>query len=303
MQGWTRRLIGSASPPTLAAPSPTLPRSTKNRRVRPRQDADHAGAACRRHPDGRDQGGDVFPDARLLLARHDHRHQHDPRAQGRQLCAADHPGLSRHLRDRPDQPAGIYNLFFQKHEPLIERALRFEIRERMDAARPCAHRSSTKSRCAQPQSLRSAPAPRRSPSCSCIPIAIPRTRSARRRSIAGDTPSLFVSASHELSQEYREFERTSTVAANAYVGPRVSAISRSSNTHLRDADLAALFLIVQSTGGLVRRRRSEAAPASACWNRAGCRRHRHQGALRRYRLKQRHRLRHGRHHRQGRRHP
>ena len=26
-----------------------------------------------------------------------------------------------------------YDLFFQKHEPLIERALRFEIRERMDA--------------------------------------------------------------------------------------------------------------------------------------------------------------------------
>ena len=34
-------------------------------------------------------------------------------------------------------------------------------------------------------------------------------------------PDAFVSASHELSQEYREFERCSTVAANAYIGPRV----------------------------------------------------------------------------------
>src|SRR5207237_8617610 len=34
-------------------------------------------------------------------------------------------------------------------------------------------------------------------------------------------PDLFVSASHELSQEYREFERCSTVVAIAYVGPQV----------------------------------------------------------------------------------
>ena len=32
-----------------------------------------------------------------------------------------------------------YNLFFQKHKPLIDRELRFEIRERMDARRQGAH--------------------------------------------------------------------------------------------------------------------------------------------------------------------
>ena len=41
---------------------------------------------------------------------------------------------------------------------------------------------------------------------------------------------MFVSASHELSQEYREFERCSTVAANAYIGPRVRAISARSTS-------------------------------------------------------------------------
>jgi N-methylhydantoinase A len=39
--------------------------------------------------------------------------------------------------------------------------------------------------------------------------------------IEQEFPQLFVTASHELSQEYREYERTSTAAANAYVGPRV----------------------------------------------------------------------------------
>lgn len=36
-------------------------------------------------------------------------------------------------------------------------------------------------------------------------------------------PHCFVSASYELAREYREYERTSTVVANAYVGPIVSS--------------------------------------------------------------------------------
>ena len=61
---------------------------------------------------------------------------------------------------------------------------------------------------------------------------------------------MFVSASHELSQEYREFERCSTVVANAYIGPRCAATSARSTTHIREAGFDGSFLIVQSTGGL-----------------------------------------------------
>jgi len=63
-------------------------------------------------------------------------------------------------------------------------------------------------------------------------------------------PHLFVTASHELSQEYREFERTSTAAANAYVGPRVRGYLGEMGEHLEAAGFAGDFLIVQSTGGL-----------------------------------------------------
>ena len=63
-------------------------------------------------------------------------------------------------------------------------------------------------------------------------------------------PELFVSTSHELSQEYREFERSSTVAANAYIGPRVRNYLSVMNSHLDDAGFDGTFLIVQSTGGL-----------------------------------------------------
>ncbi len=63
-------------------------------------------------------------------------------------------------------------------------------------------------------------------------------------------PGLFVTASHELSREYREFERTSTAAANAYVGPRVRRYLAEMRDHLAVAGFDGDFLIVQSTGGL-----------------------------------------------------
>src|SRR4029079_4775731 len=63
-------------------------------------------------------------------------------------------------------------------------------------------------------------------------------------------PNLFVSASHELSQEYREFERVSTVVANAYIGPKVRQYVGEIDQHIRKAGFHGSFLIVQSTGGL-----------------------------------------------------
>src|SRR5581483_900413 len=46
-------------------------------------------------------------------------------------------------------------------------------------------------------------------------------------------PALFVSASNELSQEYREFERCATVAANAYIGPKVRRYLGEIDAHMR----------------------------------------------------------------------
>ena len=39
-------------------------------------------------------------------------------------------------------------------------------------------------------------------------------------------PGLFVTLSHEIVREFREYERTSTTALNAFVGPRVQPLSR-----------------------------------------------------------------------------
>ena len=43
-------------------------------------------------------------------------------------------------------------------------------------------------------------------------------------------PDAYLSVSHEVLPLYREFERFSTVALNAYVGPKVVALRRAAST-------------------------------------------------------------------------
>jgi N-methylhydantoinase A len=142
-----------------------------------------------------------------------------------------------------------YNLFFQKHVPLIPRALRREIRERVDAG----------GRVLLPLDegeIREAAAALVAEGVEAIAILFLHSYRApdhERRAkaiIAAAHPQLFVTASHELSQEYREFERTSTTAANAYIGPRVRRYLAEMEDHLAASRFAGRLLIVQSTGGL-----------------------------------------------------
>jgi N-methylhydantoinase A len=72
-----------------------------------------------------------------------------------------------------------------------------------------------------------------------------------REILLEENPEWFVTASHELSREYREYERTSTVVANAYVGPSVSAYLGELESGLRrDGNFGGDLLIMQSNGGL-----------------------------------------------------
>jgi N-methylhydantoinase A len=147
--------------------------------------------------------------------------------------------------NRPD----AYNLFFQKHVPLIERALRFEVNERMladseidkpldedEIARLGDHLERLGVEAAAILFL------------NCYANADHERRA--KAILEKNHPGMFVSASHELSQEYREFERCSTVAANAYVGPKVRRYIGEIDAHMRDAGFSGSFLVVQSTGGL-----------------------------------------------------
>jgi N-methylhydantoinase A len=142
-----------------------------------------------------------------------------------------------------------YNLFFKRHEPLITRDLRYEIRERVDAR-------GTVLISLDEEEVRAAAADAIAQGAQAIAIlflhsyANPAHEQRVKAIIEEAYPHIFVTASHELSQEYREFERTSTTAANAYVGPRVRRYLAEMRDHLAIAGFAGDFLIVQSTGGL-----------------------------------------------------
>lgn len=147
--------------------------------------------------------------------------------------------------NRPDS----YNLFFRKHKPLIERALRFEVRERMFAEGEICTPLDEDQVVALADRLRE---------LEIEAVAILFLHSYRnpaheiraRQIIQERNPEMFVTASHELSQEYREFERSSTVAANAYIGPRIRTYVGEIEDRIASAGFDGSFLVVQSTGGL-----------------------------------------------------
>ena len=54
-----------------------------------------------------------------------------------------------------------------------------------------------------------------------------------------ELPGVFVTASHELSQEYREFERVSTVAANGFLADRKREVDVIVDRAIARGELAA----------------------------------------------------------------
>jgi N-methylhydantoinase A len=64
-------------------------------------------------------------------------------------------------------------------------------------------------------------------------------------------PNAYVSASHEILPEIREFERASTTALNAYLQPVVASYLKRLDERLKSAGAAAQLLIVQSNGGVM----------------------------------------------------
>ena len=198
--------------------------------------------------------------------------------------------------NRPD----AYNLFFQKHVPLVERALRFEVAERVRADGEVLTPLDEQALAALGDHVAKL-------GMDAVAImfincyANPAHEARAHAILSKNHPGLFVSASHELSQEYREFERCSTVVANAYIGPKVRRYVGEIDEHIRKAGFPRLVPDRAVDRRPVRGRAGADAMRAHAGIRPGGRRHRHPGAVPHAENPERHRLRHGRHHRQGRR--
>ena len=149
-----------------------------------------------------------------------------------------------------------YNLFFRKHRPLVDRALRFEVDERMLAS-GAVRNPLTEAELERVALLLEAERIEALAILFLHSYCNPSHEIMARRFFEHRLPGVYITASHELSQEYREFERTSTVAANAYVGPRVRTYLGEIVEHLATQAFGGGFLIVQSSGGLYDVRRAQ----------------------------------------------
>jgi hypothetical protein len=75
-------------------------------------------------------------------------------------------------------------------------------------------------------------------------------------------PDLFITLSHEILREFREYERTSTTVLNAYVGPPVQRYLHNLRGHLQTQGLRGNIQIMRSNGGSMSLARACIEPVS-----------------------------------------
>lgn len=143
----------------------------------------------------------------------------------------------------------VYNLLYKPPTPLIPRYLRLEVPERLDHGgnvitpldEEAARRAIERLRAREVEGIAV---------CFLHAYANPEHERAVRR-IAGEVyPEAHVSISSDITGEFREFERTSTVALNTYVMPSVAAYLAGLEERLSVGGFRGGLNIIQSTGGL-----------------------------------------------------
>jgi N-methylhydantoinase A len=147
--------------------------------------------------------------------------------------------------NRPD----LYNLRFRSPEPFVPRHLRFEVRERLDA----------KGGVVTPlvlEDLTDIAAACLREGVEAVGIlflhsyANPAHERAAAAALAALLPSVTVCASHEISREWREYERSNTVAMNAYVQPIIRRYFSRLEAALAAQGVDCPYYAMQSNGGI-----------------------------------------------------
>ncbi len=144
----------------------------------------------------------------------------------------------------------VYNLLYKPQKPLVLRHLRFDVPERMghkgDIVTPLDEAATLEAiKKLQARGVEGIAV------CFLHAYSNPIHEQRVRDLINQVYPEAYVSISSDITGEWREFERTSTVAMNAYVMPRMSAYVGDLEDRLTEADFAGVLNIIQSTGGMV----------------------------------------------------
>ncbi len=148
--------------------------------------------------------------------------------------------------NRPD----AYNVHFRRPEPLVPRDRRVEVRERMNARGEPLLPLDEDSLAAALSALEAADV-QAVAVCLLHAYANPAHEEQVGRYLAERHPDWYVALSHQIVREIREYERTSTTALNAYIGPIVNRYLASLEELLAGAGFGGQVLIMQSNGGVM----------------------------------------------------
>ena len=151
--------------------------------------------------------------------------------------------MQRHGRSR------IYDLEYQKPAPVVERADCLEVRERLDAGGAIVTPLDIDAIASTliPQ-LREA-GYEAVAVCLLNAYANPVHELALRQAISEALPDLTVSLSHEVTREFREYERASTTTLSAYVQPVIDRYIARFEARLAEGGFDGGFSVMQSNGG------------------------------------------------------
>ncbi|HMH51385.1 MAG TPA: hydantoinase/oxoprolinase family protein [Candidatus Acidoferrum sp.] len=158
-------------------------------------------------------------------------------------------GFADTLEIQRERKFELYDLAIARPEPLVPRDRRLEVDERVKAdgsVRRPLDRAQVEARADQLVDA----------GVTSIAIAFlhayanPAHEAEAARVVAARHPMIAVTASHEVAAEIREYERTSTAVANAYIKPLAARYLALMATRLAELGLPAPLLLMLSSGGL-----------------------------------------------------
>ncbi|MBM3344437.1 MAG: hydantoinase/oxoprolinase family protein [Betaproteobacteria bacterium] len=153
------------------------------------------------------------------------------------------------LEMRREHKYELYNLFMELPQPLTRRSLRLEAPERMGPDGKVAQALDVATLLTQVEKLKTA-------GVSSLAIAFLHAyanaahEEQARAAIREKFPEFFVSLSSEVAPQIREYERTSTTVANAYIKPLADSYLDLMSSEIAKLGIEAPLFMMLSNGGL-----------------------------------------------------
>ena len=144
----------------------------------------------------------------------------------------------------------MYDLFWRKPPPLVERRLRFELNERVAADGTVVRRLDEEESRALAARLRETGVESVAV-CFLHSYLYPEHEQRFGAILAEELPEANVSLSSEILREQREYERSATTVVNAYVRPLMSSYLDRIRTGLDELGIDGPLQIMQSSGGVM----------------------------------------------------